>query len=161
MKNTEIKSIIEQAQACFGTVTREKTGKEIIVLNDTNEQYNKLSTALFEVVKTPVDSVYEYAAQIISGLEDLIDDDYLADETPDEDIEQVLFDSLLDNNYLEAEIYTSDLTAWLAESNYHIEYLDQALEEFGSKDGIQALQIANSVYKEEIARSLIHELFTK
>lgn len=159
MQNTEIKAIIEQAQNAFSTTVREKTGKTITILDSTSPLYEKLSTALFEVVKTPVDSVYEYARQIVVDMDFVLDEDELDGET--EDVEEVIFDTLSNNGTFDGEIYTWDLTAWLAESVYHVEYLDQALDAFEPKDGIQALQVANQLYKEAIARSLIHELFTK
>lgn len=165
MKNKEIKSIIERAQKCFSTVTKEATGKTITVIDGAIDQEigEKLSNALFEVVNFPVDSAYEYARQIVDSLDNAIstDETDLDGEIDDTELEDILLTSLDECGHLEGYIYTSDLTAWLAESNYHIEYIDEALQEFEPNTGIDLLPRANYLYKRNIASSLIKNLFTK
>jgi hypothetical protein len=56
---------------------------------------------------------------------------------------------------LEADIYTSDLTAWLNSSNTRVYYLTQALEEFECKDGFQALAIAQKLEIDEISNAVL------
>ena len=46
---------------------------------------------------------------------------------------------------MEADIYTSDLTAWLNSSNNRVYYLTEALEQFECKDGFNALAMAQSI----------------
>jgi hypothetical protein len=59
---------------------------------------------------------------------------------------------------IEAPIYNSDLTAWLSESLNHIDYCDQALEEYGSDlGGIIALLSAGWKKQQEEVGSLLLE----
>lgn len=77
-------------------------------------------------------------------------------------------DMLIDNNIedeeraqdlimeMEADIYTSDLTAWLHSRNDRIYYLTEALEEFGCKNGFQALMTAQTIEIQEIATAVLN-----
>jgi hypothetical protein len=57
---------------------------------------------------------------------------------------------------LEADIYTSDLTAWLNSSNNRVYYLTEALEEFRFKDGFNALMAAQKLEIDEISNSVLN-----
>jgi len=59
---------------------------------------------------------------------------------------------------IEADIYTSELTAWLASSNSRVDYLTQALEEYGAKDGFNALAIAQTIEREEVYFSVLESI---
>lgn len=59
---------------------------------------------------------------------------------------------------IEADCYTSDLTAWLNSSNSRVYYLTEALEEYEPKDGFQALAIAQQKEKLEVALSILNSL---
>jgi hypothetical protein len=59
---------------------------------------------------------------------------------------------------LEADVYTNNLTAWLHARADHIEYLTQALEEFGAREGSQALMIAQKTQIDEVGACLVSEL---
>ena len=56
---------------------------------------------------------------------------------------------------LEADIYTSDLTAWLNSSNNRVYYLTEALKEFGYKDGFNALMAAQKLEIDEISNAVL------
>lgn len=56
------------------------------------------------------------------------------------------------------DVYTSDLTAWLASSVYNVEYLDEAMSEYEPKDGIGLLTYAQSIAINEIAGHVIEYL---
>ena len=58
----------------------------------------------------------------------------------------------------EADVYTSNLTAWLNARNDHVYYLTEALEEMEIKNGFQALMAAQQRHKEEVALDLVNEL---
>ena len=64
----------------------------------------------------------------------------------------------LDRPEIEADIYTSDLTAWLNSRNDRVYYLTKALEEYEIKDGFQALQAAQIIEKEEVYWSVLESL---
>ena len=59
---------------------------------------------------------------------------------------------------IEADCYTSELTAWLNSHNSRVYYLTEALEEFECKDGFQALAIAQQKEKMEVAFSILNSL---
>lgn len=59
---------------------------------------------------------------------------------------------------IEADIYTADLTAWLAESVQHVAWLDEALSEFGSRDGFAALSQAQMLHKQAVADAILQAL---
>ena len=73
---------------------------------------------------------------------------------------ELSLDDIQDNLYscIEPDIYTSDLTAWLNDSNDHVYYLTEVLEELDIKDGFQLLGAAQEKQKLEIAQSLLSEL---
>lgn len=50
----------------------------------------------------------------------------------------------------DTDVYTSSLTEWLNESDFHVEYLGEAAREFGETDGFKLLQIAQYLAREEI-----------
>lgn len=56
---------------------------------------------------------------------------------------------------LEADVYTSDLTAWLHSRNDRVGYLTQALEEFNCRDGFQALAMAQKLEIDEISNAVL------
>jgi hypothetical protein len=58
----------------------------------------------------------------------------------------------------EADSYTSNLTKWLNSRNDRVYYLTEALEEFGCKDGFQALSTAQTLEKEEVFNAVVSAL---
>ena len=59
---------------------------------------------------------------------------------------------------IEPDVYTNDLTAWLHARVDHVYYLTEALQEFGAKDGFDALQTAQVTQIQEIGEALIGAL---
>jgi len=96
--------------------------------------------------KLPDDTTYEFiddALDIICELED---------DAPEDDIRETIFERT------EADVYTSNLTAWLHARNDHVYYLTEVLEEMDIKDGFQALAAAQQKHKEEVALDMVNEL---
>lgn len=58
---------------------------------------------------------------------------------------------------IEPDVYTSDLTDWLADNINHVQYLDDAME-LGVDNGLNLLAIAQQRHKEEIAHNTIDTL---
>ncbi len=50
----------------------------------------------------------------------------------------------------DTDVYTSDLTEWLNESDKHVEYLGEAVREFGETDGFKILQAAQYLAREKV-----------
>lgn len=59
---------------------------------------------------------------------------------------------------IEADVYTSDLTEWLNDSNENVYYLTEALEETDIKDGFRLLSYAQYLWRQEIATDLLAAL---
>ena len=96
--------------------------------------------------KLPDDTTYEF----IDDALDIICD--LDDEATEDDIREAIFERT------EADVYTSNLTAWLHARNDHVYYLTEALEKMEIKDGFQALMAAQQKHKEEVGLELVSEL---
>jgi hypothetical protein len=67
-------------------------------------------------------------------------------------------DNSLDCPEIEADIYTSDLTKWLHSRNDRVYYLTEALEEYGTNDGFQALYLAQLCERGEVYDSVLSSL---
>lgn len=93
--------------------------------------------------KLPDDTVYEFIHDTVSMLGDM-DEDATEDDITDRIYE------------MEADVYTSDLTAWLNRRNDHVYYLTEVLEEYEDfKDGFQLLSLAQLKQKQEIAFAVV------
>ena len=64
----------------------------------------------------------------------------------------------VDDVTIEPDVYTSDLTAWLASHNDRVEYLTRAIEDYEPKDGFTALSIAQSIEREEVFYSVLSSI---
>ena len=56
---------------------------------------------------------------------------------------------------IEPDVYTSNLTKWFNNHNGNVYYLTEALEEYGCKDGFQALSMAQAIHKQEVASAVL------
>jgi hypothetical protein len=92
--------------------------------------------------KLPDDTVYNFVGRAAEALAN-------AEDYPEDAISEI-----------EPDIYTSDLTSWLAARNDHVEYITEAISEFGSQftDGTALLQIAQKLQIEEVGFALLHAL---
>lgn len=109
--------------------TTTKRGDETIVIfnNESNELHNSVMGA--HETRLPNDWIFEKYLEILERLGEY-------------DIESI--DNIEDNRHEIVDgivdIYTSDLTAWLNDSNMNVEYLSEALEEYGKPEsGFQVL----------------------
>lgn len=59
---------------------------------------------------------------------------------------------------LEPDVYTSDLTAWLNEDENNVNYLTDAIKEFGITDGFQAISQAQAMWKYDIYLVLLESV---
>jgi len=92
----------------------------------------------------PDDWVYEFVEAAVDAVADLDDD------TPDDEIYQDA------RERIEADIYTSELTAWLHSSAYRVDYLTEALEAgLGIEDGFKLLSYAQQLEREEVLNAVV------
>ena len=99
----------------------------------------------------PNNESYEAIRDIISSIADLDGD------TEWEAASEVI-EALRDNNSIEADCYTSDLTGWLHSNDSYIYYLTDAISEYGCTDGFQALTMAQQIWLEEVAQAVADAL---
>lgn len=67
-------------------------------------------------------------------------------------------DSIFEFCDAEIPIYTSDLTSWLAESNYHVYYLEDAVQEHGQTEGFKILSSAYYFAISELAYQILYTI---
>ena len=115
--------------------------KSEVIMQD-NEYYEKISE-IMRKIECSQDFVYEQTCRCL---------EWLVDEAPEDsdEIEDILLE-VIDG---EVDVYTSGLTEWLNQSNYHVYYLTDALES-GIKDGFQLLSLAQYHAIEEVWRGII------
>ena len=125
------------AYLSYFTTSKRDNGQELTHLREDAPQ--ELRDSIYEAHGNALPSDWIYATYR-AILEKITEYDESTD--PDEIVESV------------TDIYTHDLCTWLAESNYNIQYLTDALEEYAPKDGIQALQMAQQLEIREIYQTV-------
>jgi len=93
----------------------------------------------------PKDATFTY---FLSCLEGFIEYDLTQDDNYLDDIRAEIVDGLVD-------MYTADLTKWLASDIANVYYLTEALTEYQSKDGFQLLAFAQYRAIDEIMGEVI------
>jgi hypothetical protein len=109
--------------------------------HETNEELKELIRSAHGE-SLPDDYIYEFISDAL---------DLIAECETEEEVEERICE-------IEADVYTSNLTAWLNSTNSRVYYLTEALTEFEAKDGFNALMIAQSLEKQEVARSVLNSL---
>ena len=64
----------------------------------------------------------------------------------------------VDGVAIEPDIYTADLTAWLASHNGRVDYLTRVLEACDTTDGIEAIAMAQAFEREEVYFSVLSSI---
>lgn len=121
-------------------VTRDGEEKTIVHFVDNRDQalYDSVYSAhgdrlpndwIFETYRAILGSISDYSIETIDDLHDNRGE---------------IIDGLVD-------VYTSDLTAWLNDSNYNVSYIDDAIREFGApEEGTSVLSQAQYMAIDEI-----------
>lgn len=128
--------------------TTKKRGEETIIIFKDNAS-EELKNSVFEAhgERLPNDWIFSKYQSILadmSGYTMVSMDDI-------EENRAEIIDGLVD-------VYTSDLTSWLNDSNYNVYYLTEALEEMEIKDGFKALQMAQYKAIDEIYSEVVNLL---
>ncbi|MFA5013989.1 MAG: hypothetical protein WC549_00415 [Actinomycetota bacterium] len=147
----------KQAQHLYDGFTRididHDEGEEAtrLVLKDEikSDRWEELSDLLFDVgeeTKLSQDSTYEFTHEALGLISDA------TGETGNE---------LREIGYgIEPDVYTSTLTEWLNESNYHVYFLDEAIDN-GAKTGFDALAMAQQEAKRQVFDLVLDHLLKK
>jgi len=128
----------------FEQKTRDADNRKFYCLKDDAKNHDLYQDICHDAHNdmTPDDYKYDF---IIEALE------LFAELECEEDAQDSIYE-------IEANCYTSELTAWLNSHNSRVYYLTEALEEFECKDGFQALAIAQQKEKIEVASSILNSL---
>src|SRR5574343_589767 len=120
--------------------TREN-GDRFYCLKDGTEWQTDIIRAA-HLDRMPTDDIYSRIHEILEVIAN-------ADEDADEEsVRDLLYE-------IESDVYTADLTKWLASNINNIYYLNEALEETDTNDGFQLLAVAQSKYIQEIGNELL------
>lgn len=122
----------------FETKTRDSGEKFVCNTDDADPDLSAMARECHGDM-LPDDFVYETIVEAFEAFEYAnLDDSGDADRS-----------SVMDE--IEADVYTSDLTAWLNSNNNRVYYLGQVQEEFGAcEDGFKLLSMAQYLEKREI-----------
>ena len=137
--NKNVNELAREALEWFETGTRD-SGEKFVKTKDGRPDWLKNLIFTAHDGMLPDDHRYKF-------IEDALQ--YISDQ--DEDAH-------LDCPEIEADSYTSDLTAWLNSRNDRVYYLTEALEEYEIKDGFQALQMAQLRERGEVYYSGLNSL---
>ncbi len=127
--------------------TKERGEKTITVFKDESEEL-KNSVYKAHGDRLPNDWIFDKYKSILSTLSgyEINNEDDLNNNRPE------IVDSLVD-------IYTNNLTEWLADNNYNVYYLEEAQKEFGPiEDGSKLLSMAQYMAIDEIYTEVVNLL---
>ena len=149
----KIKKIIDHASKLYQAMDwkefDDKT-KRVIITERSGAVYEELLDLTFKVndeIQLSDDSTYEFTMEALG---------MIADTTATNE------DELREAGYeMEADCYTSDLTNWLNQSNYHVYFLTEVLEEMEFKDGFNLLATAQQKAKQEVFNLVLDYLIEK
>lgn len=141
-ETTKIQAKAEELLGGLKWITRVADDKKIVVIDAESESqlekdlYN-LTFKIKEETYLGIDSVHEFLYEALTAIVE--NDD-------------------LENVSLQADVYTSDLTSWLAECVNHVDYITRAIEEFNVPDGFSALETAQSLAKQDVLDIVLNYL---
>jgi hypothetical protein len=137
--NKTVNELAKEALGWFITDTRDN-GEEFVKTKEGRPDW--LENLIFTAHGNMMPDDYRY-----KFIEDALQ--YISDQDEDAD---------LDRPEIEADTYTSDLTKWLNSRNDRVYYLSEALEEYGTNDGFQALYLAQLCERGEVYDSVLSSL---
>jgi hypothetical protein len=137
--NKTVNELAREALEWFETGTR-NNGEEFVKTKEGRPDW--LENLIFTAHGNMMPDDYRY-----KFIEDALQ--YISDQDEDAD---------LDRPEIEADTYTSDLTKWLNSRNDRVYYLSEALEEYGTNDGFQALYLAQLCERGEVYDSVLSSL---
>lgn len=139
-----ISTTAEKYADYFQFIKMDNKDNESKVLNLKDDAPKELKELIFSFFNKNQgrDSSYKLTHLALCILSNM-DEDAIEDEAQEQFYEQ------------ESPPYKSDLTSWLNESDYHLDYLTQALKEFEPTDGYQILAVAWQLSFLEIANTTL------
>ena len=147
-----IMNIIKKAELLAANIENKKfeDGVERVIISNKaskaiNQELSNLIIKVRDNTNLSTDSIYQFVWDSLC---------LISEQDEDATTEQ-LEDMLCE---IEGDIYNHNLTNWLNKSNQHLEYVNQALEEFGMKDAASAIQTGQMLAKQEVARIVLNEI---
>jgi len=146
------------------TNTKLEQLKKTFIYDEENERTlisestpQEIKDLLFEHGFEIKDFDYNVASNAMDELTDYLEDNNITDPKKLDEAYDV-FDNI------QASPYTHNLTKWLSESTYNVEYLTEALTEYDPQDGYQLLALAQERAMYEVydtVRQTIIDYLTK
>lgn len=128
----------------FETRTVKRCGEEKTITVFADGASEELRHAVFKAHgdRLPNDWIFDKFNEILNTL-----GDYAVETIEDiENVRHEVVDSLVD-------VYTCNLTAWLNDETYNVEYLDEAVNEYGATENI--LAVAQDIAIDEIFSAVL------
>jgi len=126
-------TINKKAEKYYKQFKNIKRGEDTITVFTDNAS-EKLRNSVYKAHgdRLPTDWIFDKYQSILSAITEY-------DNNSEDDLQEnrwEIVDCLVD-------VYTSDLTSWLNDSNYNVYYIDEAIQEYGpTEDGFKLLQLA-------------------
>lgn len=156
MKKQRLAELFSQAD---DTIERHEESEKIWYsfriedITKNTQPYQALSNALYNS-----DVGKDWGYYVLAEWSDNIGDIVLT-LTDDEDIDLDTLNEKLEE-YIEADIYTHDLLAWLASDLNHIGYADDAMNEMGTNDIVSSVSCGQYRAKEQLYTAFTSALYS-
>jgi hypothetical protein len=139
---------IKQFQAAFETRKRDDDSKYVCTKDGTPQWIHDAIHA-GHLEHFPNDLYYRQIERFADSLNEALD----VDLSTLDDITEYVSDEM------EPDVYTCDLTGWLHEYNDHVDYITQAIEEYGElTSGFDLLVRAQYIWMREVLDAVIGSL---
>ena len=138
----------------FEHIQVEGTNKKRLVFKNRDEIFNLFGSESKQVLNPFNDYTYEWLNSFLFQVIDLLGyDDFDDFDELNEKINEDLIYEWIDS---ETDIYTSDLTSWLADNNTNQYYLEEAIKEYPQADN--HIQLAQYKAIEEVYQNALNIL---
>ncbi len=142
MTNTQIIERANKLSNQMGVKNFDNGISRVIILDGENHQeLVDLTFTVSQETSLDSDSVYEFTSEAL---------DLIGGAQEDDDLQEL-------STNIEADVYTSDLTDFLARGNSNVYYLNEAIKD-GVEDGGDALAIAQELAKTDVFNIVLNHL---
>jgi hypothetical protein len=131
------------------------SGDEYVVYNDGDRKLvykdGEMQDFFHEIHNTfskmPDDNIYEEIYHQLCNISECDTDGDLEDVAQDHE-----------DQWCESEAYTINILKWLSSSLDYVDYMTQAIREYGADDGYQVLSTANFIWKRDVLLAVVNNL---
>lgn len=138
----------------FERISVDGQDRKRLIFKNGDEIFEIFGAEEKEILSPFNDYTYEWLNSFLYNVIDFIEDN---DFTDFDELEDNISDIIFEWIDSETDIYTSDLTKWLADNNSNTSYLEEAIKENPSADN--HLQLAQYKAIEELYNNALYVLF--